>query len=133
MRGFIQERAAIKDSAPALLFFGCRRQGDDDLYKKAFDAWQAKGVVDVRRAYSREEGNCKYVQDRMKLDKDDLLAMWDKGAKVFVCGSREVGRGVEDVFVRMVLERDGLGEVEERMEAWWKENRHTRFATDVFD
>ena len=46
--------------------------------------------MDIRYAFSREpersEG-CKYLQDRMLRDKHDIREIWDKGAKVYICGS----------------------------------------------
>ena len=71
MRGFLQERAEQKkggrDVATSLLFFGCRRPGEDYLYGDAeLKEWSELGVVDVRPAFSREteasEG-CHYVQE----------------------------------------------------------------------
>ena len=71
MRGFLQERAeqkkAGREVARSLLFFGCRRPGEDYLYgEEELRAWSELGVVDVRPAFSREteasEG-CRYVQE----------------------------------------------------------------------
>lgn len=95
-RGFLQERAAMAEAgrelAPVFLFFGCRAPGVDDLYRDDFDAWQAAGVVDVRRAYSRaaeDEGEeakgCRYVQDRLWLDREDVREpMEQRGASLCV-------------------------------------------------
>ena len=71
MRGFIQERAAQKESGRAvgraLLFYGCRAPGLDFLYGEAeLKAWQDAGVVEVRPAFSRDPAHsegCKYVQE----------------------------------------------------------------------
>ena len=71
MRGFIQERAAQKQSgrevAKSLLFFGCRSPKEDYLYSDSDLAeWVKLGVVDVRPAFScalDESEGCKYVQE----------------------------------------------------------------------
>lgn len=71
MRGFIQERAAQKQSGrevgKALLFFGCRSPEEDFLYCDSDLAdWIKLGVVDVRPAFSRsshDSEGCKYVQE----------------------------------------------------------------------
>ena len=108
MRGFIQERAAQKQSGrnvgPALLFFGCRSPDADYLYSDSDLAqWIKEGVVDVRPAFSRaserSEG-CKYVQEyvqhtdmweqsltrlvssRVWHDRKDVREMYENGAKV---------------------------------------------------
>jgi cytochrome P450/NADPH-cytochrome P450 reductase len=144
-RGFIQERAAMlaagRTLAPALFFFGCRDPEIDDLYAEEFARWQQMGAVDMRRAYSRateKSEGCKYVQDRIYHDRADVFDLWDNGAKVFICGSREIGKAVEDVCVRLAMERseekqEGMGATEEKARAWFEKSRNERFATDVFD
>jgi len=154
-RGFVQERAAQvasgRDLAPAVLFFGCRDPKQDDIYRAELDRWERMGAVSVRRAYSRVDGineeskGCKYVQDRLWVDREELCELWDRGAKVYVCGSRGLGEGVKDVVVRIAVERrrrrDGEGEQEgeggvspeERALKWFESIRNERYATDVFD
>ncbi|KAK0701590.1 cytochrome P450 [Lasiosphaeria miniovina] len=159
-RGFMQERAvqvaAGRNLAPALLFFGCRGPSSDDLYRDELDKWQAMGAVDVRRAYSRvnlgdgsgsavgEACRCRYVDDRLWHDRVDLMELWDRGAKVFVCGSRGMGERVKKVFVKMLsLERQdqipgdaGSGpgsSQEQRALKWFESIRNERYATEVFD
>ncbi|KAK1543827.1 bifunctional P-450/NADPH-P450 reductase [Colletotrichum paranaense] len=155
-RGFVQERAAMlaagRTLAPALLFYGCRRPGADDLYREEFDAWEKMGAVSVRRAYSRatsqgegegQGGGCRYVQDRMYRDKKDVSELWARGAKLFVCGTRSVGKAVEEACVRVILESakegkgEGLAELRdleyEGAKKWFEGIRNERYATDVFD
>lgn len=143
-RGFLQERAAMLDAgrtlAPALLFFGCRDPGQDDLYREELDAWQAAGAVDVRRSYSRDPAaseGCAHVQDRLWRDRAEVQALWDRGAKVFVCGSRGVGDAVREVAIRMYVDGARVNhgrelsveEATERFDAM----RNERYSTDVFD
>lgn len=71
MRGFIQERAAQKESGreigKILLFFGCRNPEEDYIYSASdLKKWVDEGVVDVRPAFSRkveESEGCKYIQE----------------------------------------------------------------------
>ncbi|KAG6038741.1 hypothetical protein E4U41_003768 [Claviceps citrina] len=145
-RGFVQERAAMMAAgravAPALLFFGCRAPDTDDLYAEELSRWEALGAVDVRRAYSRAPDashGCRYVQHRLSRDRDDVARLWDRGARVYVCGSRDVGAAVEDVFLDMVKEagrkRNGSGEepTTEAAKEWFDRQRNERYLTDVFD
>jgi cytochrome P450/NADPH-cytochrome P450 reductase len=143
-RGFVQERAAQiaagRRLAPALLFFGCRAPDRDDLYRDEFDRWEGLGAVQVRRAYSRTSGEdakgCKYVQDRMWLDREEVTALWKKGAKVYVCGSRNVGDAVKKV-VTKIAEEDAISEGkdvnDEKIAKWFDGIKNERYATDVFD
>jgi cytochrome P450/NADPH-cytochrome P450 reductase len=143
-RGFMQERAAMlaagRNLAPAMLFFGCRNPDIDDLYADEFDRWEKMGAVSVRRAYSRatdKSEGCKYVQDRLYHDRADVFKLWDQGAKVYICGSREVGKAVEGVCVRLVMEWSEehmkCVSTEEKAREWFEKHRNERFATDVFD
>lgn len=143
-RGFIQERAAMLSAgrklAPALFFFGCRHPDQDDIYREEMDRWQEMGAVDVRRSYSRQpeaSDGCKHVQDRLWKDRREVQALWDGGAKVYVCGSRGVSDSVRETAIRMYV--DGakqnhgkdltVEEATERFDA----TKYERFATDVFD
>ena len=131
--------------APALLFFGLREQKKDDLYREEFDRWEAMGAVEVRRAYSRDpdaSSGCKHVQDRLWLDREDVVKLWRRGAKVFVCGSREVGEAVRETALRIMMEtateaeedgREGETMSEEAAKRWFESIKNERYATDVFD
>ncbi|KAL4787174.1 cytochrome P450 [Aspergillus varians] len=145
-RGFLQERAILikenKELAPALLFFGCRAPERDDLYRDQLEEWQQQGVVDVRWAYSRaadKSHGCEHVNDRLWHDRQDVVDMWRKGAKVFVCGSRGVADSVKGAIVEIFREEtkggedegDGLGV--ESAEQWIEAQRNVRYVMDVFD
>ncbi|KND90461.1 Bifunctional P450/NADPH-P450 reductase [Tolypocladium ophioglossoides CBS 100239] len=143
-RGFIQERAAMigagRKVAPALLFFGCRSPDQDDLYAEELARWEELGAVEVRRAYSRaadKSFGCKYVQHRLSQDRQDVYKLWDRGAKIYVCGSRDVGKAVEAVCVEMVQEsgsaKHNKDVSEEAATAWFEKHRNERYVTDVFD
>lgn len=140
-RGFIQERAAQigagRKLARAILFVGCRGTGDI-IYEEELAKWAAAGVVDIRYAFSREpeksEG-CRYVQHRLWHDRRETVDLFGEGAKVFVCGSREVGMAVEEACKNMYTERAeeaGKGKTKEEADAWFSKLRNERYATDVF-
>ena len=150
-RAFVQERAVLVRErggaaqarlAPALLFVGCRAAGADRLYGDELDAWQALGAVDVRYAFSRDParsaggGGCRYVQDRLLRDRADVLAMWDRGARFYVCGSGHMAKGVGQAASQIVMDRRrGRGEevTEEDVEDFKMRMRNERFIADIFD
>ena len=144
--GFVQQRAELiragnGNLAPAILFVGCRSYTRDRLYAEELDAWSKAGAVDVRYAFSQETDHprakgCKYVQDRMLKDKNDVVEMWEKGAKIFVCGSPVLAKAVgvtAKAMVREKLMEDGKVAVEEeKLKEWFLHQRGERFVTDVF-
>ena len=149
-RGFVQQRAELLKAsvaggkpvslAPAMLFVGCRSATRDRLYADEIDEWAKAGAVDVRYAFSREAEHpmakgCRYVQERMLKDKEDVYEMWGRGAKVYVCGSPALAESVREAAKVLVKERwEAKGrEVEEEMlRKWFQEKRGERFVTDVF-
>lgn len=132
--------AAGRRLAPATFFFGCRDPDVDDIYVEELSRWEKMGAIDVRRAYSRaadKSEGCKYVQDRIYHDREEVFKLWNGGAKVYVCGSHEIGKAVENVCVRLAKEWacENLGKetTEEKAREWFEKHRNQRFATDVFD
>ena len=124
--------------APAMLFLGCRHPAQDELYRSELARWQEIGAVDVRRAYSRckeKSEGCGYVQERLWKDRKDVVRVFDQGAKVYICGGRAVGEGVNRVVLDIVLDRaveKGKQRDEEGAKKWFESVRSDRFATEVF-
>jgi len=142
-RGFVQERAGVRGAggklAPAMLFFGCRESGKDDLYREEFDKWESDGVVSVLRTFSRkteESEGCKYIQEKLWKEKDRVMKLWDQGAQIYICGSREVGESVKEMFVDMFLDaanNEEWGSTRDEVKKWFEGAKNTRYAVDVFD
>ncbi|KAL5115197.1 hypothetical protein ACEQ8H_006871 [Pleosporales sp. CAS-2024a] len=142
-RGFIQERAAQLAAgrvlASAVLFYGCHSPDSDLLYQHLLKRWEQLGAVSLRFAFSRQveasEG-CKYVQDRVYHDRAQVIELFDKGAKLFVCGSREVGDGVQETLIKIAKEKfkkeEGREADDAKAREWFEGLRNERFATDVF-
>lgn len=142
-RGFIQERAVKiglgQTLPPALLFYGCREPGKDDLYSEELAKWEKLGAVKVYYAYSRvpeKAGGHKYVQDTLWAEKATVNEIWQAGARLYVCGSRHVGKAVSQMMVTMHLDNaESTGETmtEEDAKEWWESLRNERYSIEVFD
>lgn len=131
--------ASGRNLAPALLFFGCKGPRLDDLYREELDAWEKLGAVTVRRAYSQSpelsEG-CSHVQDRIWHHRNDVIDLWEKNAKLLVCGSRGVSNSVKGALVKLMVEMEkgkGIELSEEDAEEKVESFRNVRYLTDVFD
>ncbi|KAL5363549.1 cytochrome P450 [Aspergillus floccosus] len=110
-RAFTQQRLLQKQGgmqlAPALLFFGCRGAHLDDIYRDELDKFEADGLVTVYRAFSRDwshldANGCRYVQDRIWAEKEQITKLWEQGAVVFVCGGRNMSEAVKGNFMRII-------------------------------
>ncbi|EOD50706.1 putative bifunctional p-450:nadph-p450 reductase protein [Neofusicoccum parvum UCRNP2] len=141
-RAFVQDRAERLRGgsalAPALLLFGCRGPRLDDLYREELDAFEAEGVVSVRRAYSREPGHadaagCAYVQERLWREREEVLGLWERGAVVYVCGGTGMAEAVKEAVARIVGEgRDGPGGLVVDPAAWVASLEPKRYIAEVF-
>ncbi|PYH37028.1 bifunctional cytochrome P450/NADPH--P450 reductase [Aspergillus neoniger CBS 115656] len=108
---FIQDRMVLKQQykplAKALLFFGCRGRSLDDLYHEELSEFEAAGVVEIRRAYSKTPDfdiakGCRYVQHRLVTEGQAILSLWSQNAIIYVCGSTNMAKGVEAVLQNML-------------------------------
>jgi cytochrome P450/NADPH-cytochrome P450 reductase len=139
MRGFIQERAVQKQSGrevgKALLFFGCRSPDEDFLYSDSDIAeWIKLGVVDVRPAFSRSPSDsegCKYVQDRIWRDREDITKAYEENAKFFTCGSGKIATGIKHKLIEIIKGNTKLDDAE--AVAQFEKVSRDRYATDIFD
>ncbi|GME45262.1 hypothetical protein M431DRAFT_81893 [Neofusicoccum parvum] len=141
-RGFVQERAA--HAGETLLFFGCRAPGVDDLYRDELDRLEAAGAVQVRRAYSRvEEGRALgpaeargHVQELVAASRAELVGLWERGARVYVCGSPRMANAVKGVFAEVAWEvARGAGEVRGDgvgVGEWFGRFENGRYAAEIF-
>ncbi len=111
-RGFLQERRALKERGrelgPALLFFGCRRAGDDFLYRDELERFESEGLVTLHVAFSREGTEKVYVQHRIAERAGDVWALLERGATVYVCGDgSRMEPQVRATFAALYRERTG--------------------------
>ena len=68
-RAFIQEREWAANSLnvkPSMLFFGARYKKSEYLYGNEFDNYQNKGIVNLCLAFSRDQKQKIYIQDKIK-------------------------------------------------------------------
>ena len=86
-RGFLQEREITGATGKSWLFFGSRYAATDFLYQDELEDWQDSGVLTrLDLAFSRDQPEKIYVQDRMLAQAETLWAWLEGGASVYVCG-----------------------------------------------
>ena len=79
---------------PTHLFFGMRHAASDFYYQEDLAEWQAQGrLTGLHLAFSRGK-RPHYVQDALRAEAQALREAVAKGARIMVCGGREMGAGV---------------------------------------
>ncbi|MZF89684.1 bifunctional nitrate reductase/sulfite reductase flavoprotein subunit alpha [Streptomyces sp. SID5643] len=112
--GFLQERRALGHRAPNWLFFGEQHRATDFYYEDELTALRDEGVLTrLDTAFSRDQRNKVYVQDRMREHGPELWHWLRDGARLYVCGdasrmAKDVDRALRDV----AMTHGGLGEAE---------------------
>lgn len=129
-RGFLHERRALGAKGRNWLFFGERSAATDYLYREELEAMRADGhLARLDTAFSRDQEDKVYVQDRM-LEQAALFWNWlQDGASVYVCG--DASRMAKDVHAALhkIVENQGgmsMHAAEEYVHTLKEEHRYHR-------
>lgn len=91
LAGFIRANARRR---PMRLFFGMRHPDSDFLYGEELEGWRRNGLLQrLDTACSRTRQPI-YVQDALRGEGAEIARMVRKGARVMVCGGRDMAAGV---------------------------------------
>ncbi|MBR7838569.1 bifunctional nitrate reductase/sulfite reductase flavoprotein subunit alpha [Actinospica durhamensis] len=101
--GFLHDRRAQAHPGPNWLFFGEQRQATDFYYRDELAALCQEGTLDrLDTAFSRDQRNKVYVQDRMREHGHRVWQWLEGGAHVYVCGdasrmAKDVDRALREI------------------------------------
>jgi len=91
-RAFVQERAYQKQQGheigEVLLYMGSRHQREEYLYGEEWEAYQDAGIITLLgRAFSRDQPQKIYIQDRMRQTLTDIRRSYlEKEGSFYLCG-----------------------------------------------
>ena len=129
-RAFLQERQATEAKGKNWLFFGDQHQEHDYIYSDELHGWQQSGLLThLDLAFSRDQEEKIYVQNRMLEKGAELYAWLQEGAYFYVCGdASRMAKDVDAALYEVVRQAGGLSG--ERAAAYIdqlkKENRYLR-------
>jgi sulfite reductase (NADPH) flavoprotein alpha-component len=105
-RAFLQEREFRGAKGQNWLFFGDRNAATDFIYRDELEAMQKKGVLHkLDLAFSRDQAEKIYVQDRMREKGAEIFAWLEQGGYFFVCGdayhmAKDVDKALFDIIAQ---------------------------------
>lgn len=107
-RAFLEERRATSATGKNWLFFGDQQQACDFLYEEELTGWSKDGLLThLDLAFSRDQAEKVYVQDRMREHAGELWRWLEEGAHFYVCGdARRMAKDV-DAMLHAVIETAG--------------------------
>ncbi|SDM20833.1 sulfite reductase (NADPH) alpha subunit [Modicisalibacter muralis] len=111
-RAFLQEREERGAKGRNWLFFGDRRFRSDFLYQTELLNWRKKGILNrLDVAFSRDQQEKVYVQQRMRENTVDIYTWLQEGAHFYVCGDGErMAADVHRALLDIVRDQGGLDE-----------------------
>lgn len=132
-RAFLQERKALKAKGKNWLFFGDQHTATDFLYRDELTMMQQDGLLTrLSTAFSRDQKQKIYVQDRMREEGEELFAWLEEGAWFFVCGdARRMAPDVDQALHEIVAKHGGMSD-EEAKKYVTKLRKTHRYVRDVY-
>jgi sulfite reductase (NADPH) flavoprotein alpha-component len=113
-RAFLQERAALGHRGRTWLFFGDQNRQTDFLFEPELAAWLQDGTLgQLHTAFSRDQKQKVYVQNRMIENAGDLWRWLQRGAHFYVCGdATRMARDVDAALRRIAMTEGRMDELQ---------------------
>nr|WP_246097817.1 bifunctional nitrate reductase/sulfite reductase flavoprotein subunit alpha [Rhodococcus spelaei] len=129
-RAFLHERRALGHDGPNWLFFGEQHAATDFYYRDEIEELRADGfLTELDLAFSRDQSEKIYVQDRMR-ERGALLWEWlQNGAHFYVCGdANRMAKDVDQALCGIVAQHGRLAprSAEAYVKALAAEKRYVR-------
>lgn len=113
-RAFLEEREIRAASGDNWLFFGDRNAASDFIYRDELTGWQDSGLLTrLDLAFSRDQEEKIYVQDRMIEHGKELFDWFERGAYFYICGDAyRMAKDVDAALHQLIAEHGGFSEAE---------------------
>lgn len=132
-RAFMQEREAQGAEGKNWLFFGNPHFTQDFLYQVEWQRYVKSGLLSkISLAFSRDQANKIYVQDRLREAGVELYQWLEAGAHFYVCGdANKMAKDVQEALLDVIAEH-GHKSREEAEEYLSELRRAKRYQRDVY-
>lgn len=104
-RAFVEQRAELGTTGKNWLFFGDRTFHSDFLYQLEWQRFLKRGILQrMDVAFSRDQADKIYVQDRIREHAADVWAWLQQGAVLYVCGdAKQMAGDVHDALIDVLV------------------------------
>ncbi|MBV9731933.1 MAG: sulfite reductase subunit alpha [Verrucomicrobia bacterium] len=132
-RGFLYEREAVNAAGHNWLFFGDQKESTDFLYQDELFRFKKNGLLTrFSTAFSRDQPEKIYVQQRMLENAAELWAWLEEGAHFYVCGDAQRMAKDVDAALHTIIEQAGQKSKEEAEAYIKKLKAEHRYQRDVY-
>ena len=131
-KSFLNERKARGSKGNNWLIFGEKRKRYDYLYQKEIESFKDEGLLTrLDLAFSRDQAEKIYVQDRLEEMGKEVFAWLEKGAHLYICGSIAMGKDIKQKLIELI-QKDGLMNKVQALSYFDKLLQDSRYHEDVY-
>lgn len=129
---FLQQRIAEQSEGKNTLFFGETQQACSFLFKDFLHDCVAQNKLTLFTAFSRDQAEKFYVQDRIIENAESLWQQMQDGAHLYVCGSQYgLAEGVKQAWLNVIMQFDHV-DLETAEQTWQGWRKQKRLQMDVY-
>jgi sulfite reductase (NADPH) flavoprotein alpha-component len=129
-RAFLQEREATEATGKNWLFFGEQTFTEDFLYQTEWQGFLKSGLLtNLDLAFSRDQAEKIYVQDRLKENAHEIYQWLQEGAHFYVCGdANRMAKDVQQTLIEIIgaQGKKSLGDAEQYLTELRQAKRYQR-------
>ncbi|EGM79598.1 sulfite reductase (NADPH) flavoprotein, alpha-component [Rheinheimera sp. A13L] len=132
-RAFLQERDQAGATGQNWLFFGNPHFTQDFLYQVELQDYLKRGVLSkLDVAFSRDQAQKVYVQDKLRLKAEEIWTWLQQGAYLYICGDgNKMAKDVHQALLDIVQQQAGFSA--EEAEQYFDDLRQAkRYQKDVY-
>jgi sulfite reductase (NADPH) flavoprotein alpha-component len=132
-RAFLEERQITGATGHNWLFFGDQKRSTDFLYHDQILAWVKDGhLTRLDTAFSRDQAEKIYVQDRMLSAASELWSWLEQGAYFYVCGDASRMAKDVDAALHTIVQQQGGKSADDAAAYVADMKKSKRYARDVY-
>lgn len=131
-RAFLQERMALEAPGRNWLFFGERNRASDFYYSDYWQTLEKQGRLRLDTAFSRDQKEKIYVQNKMLEHKRALWEWIQEGSLIYVCGDAEKMAKDVDATLQHIVQTEGNMPEEEARQFLKNLKMQRRYLLDVY-
>jgi len=111
-RAFLEQREFDGSSGRSWLIFGDQHEATEFYYREQIEGWLESGVLHrFTTAWSRDQAEKIYVQNRMLEHAQEIWEWIDDGACFYVCGDKNyMAKDVHAALIKICSENGGMGD-----------------------
>ncbi|WP_392562732.1 assimilatory sulfite reductase (NADPH) flavoprotein subunit [Orbus sturtevantii] len=132
-RAFMQQRANQATKGESWLLFGNPHFTADFLYQVEWQTYMKDGILTrIDLAWSRDQANKIYVQDKLLAQAVDIWQWLQRGAYIYVCGdANKMAKAVNNALLNIIMQQGLFNE--EQANNYLDELRSTkRYQRDIY-